>query len=175
MKIFEENRLNSLDEKYFTTTAPTSHPSDSSRASDCSCQIRSKISRNETNLKDLDLKITLELVDFKKRLEDIRNILGNAGPSSSDPPPAGPTHSTPEGNPLLPFPMRIPDPSSPTPSRPETGSSAINGEADAEHPDSISQSEVPRNSLEMSPTSDISSDFDTGESEYEFSDVDHLN
>ena len=175
LKIFEENRLNSLDEKYFTTTAPTPHPSDSSRASDCSCQIRSKISRNETNLKDLDLKITLELVDFKNRLEDIRNILGNAGPPSFNPPPTGPTHSTTEGNPLLPFPIRIPDPSSSTPSRPETGSNSINGETDAEHTDTNSHSEVLRNSLEMSPTSDISSDDDTGKSEYDFSDVDHLN
>ena len=56
LKIFEENRLNSLDEKYFATTAPTPDPSDSSQPSNCSCQIRSKISSNATNLKDLDLK-----------------------------------------------------------------------------------------------------------------------
>ena len=129
----------------------------------------------KTNLKDLDLKITLELIDFKNRLEDIRNILGNAGPPSFNPPPTGPTHSITEGNPLLPFPIRIPDPSSSTPSRPETGSNSINGETDAEHTDTNSHSEVLRNSLEMSPTSDISSDDDTGESEYDFSDVDHLN
>ena len=51
LKIFEENRLNSLDEKYFATTTSTSFSSDSSSSSECSCQIRSKISRNESNLK----------------------------------------------------------------------------------------------------------------------------
>ena len=101
MKIFEENRLNSLDEKYFATTSPTPQSADSSWSSDCSCQIRSKISRNETNLKDLYLKITLELVDFKKKLEDIRNIVGNAGSPSSESPQAGATKSSPEGNLLL--------------------------------------------------------------------------
>ena len=146
--------MNSLDEKYFSTSAPTSHPSDSSGASDCSCQIRSKISRNENNLKNLDLKITLELVDFKKRLDDIRNILESAGPSSSEPTPEAPAPSSPEENPLLPLPSRIP-PSS-TPSRPVTESNKNDEETDDENPTS-------------------ESDFDTGKSEYEFSDVDHLN
>ena len=170
LKIFEENRLNSLDQKYFSTTSPNPHPSNSSRGSDCSCQIQSKISRNETNLKDLDLKITLELVNFKKRLEDIRNILGNANPPSSDPPPEG---STPEGNTLLPSSMRIP--SSPTLSRPEAELDTFDEETDTENPDSNPKSNVLRNSLVMSTTSDTSTDFDTAESEYEFSDVDHLN
>ena len=173
LKIFEENRLNSLDEKYFTTTAPTSLPSDSSNASDCSCQIRSKISRNETNLKDLDLKITLELVDFKRRLDEIRNILGNAGSPTSDPSPAGRPNSSPEENPLLlPAPVRVTDPSSSNPSRPETRPNTRIEETEAERPDLISHSEEPISSLEMSTSS---SDSDTGESEYEFSDVDYLN
>ena len=154
LKIFEENRLNSLDEKYFATTAPTPQSSDSSRSSDCSCQIRSKISRNETNLKDLDLKITLELVDFKKKLEDIRNLVGNAGSPSSESPQAGATNSSPEGHLLLLIP-----PSS-------TVASASN-DTEAEHPEPISSNEEPRNT-----PSDISSDSNTDDSEFDFSDVD---
>ena len=146
LKIFEENRLNSLDEKYFTTSAPIPHPSDSSQSSNCSCQIKSKISRNETNLRDLDLKITLELVDFRKKLEDIRNLLGSAGSTTSESPPS------------------------------ESGGGLGNiadtdtqeNEAD---PGPTSSAEVPSLTFEISPTSDISIDA-TDDSEFDFSDVD---
>ena len=166
-----------LDEKYFVTTAPTPHPSDSSQPSNCSCQIRSKISRNTTNLKDLDLKITLELVDFKKKLEDIRNLLGNAGSPPSESLQAGATNSSPEGNILLLIPPSTSSDSSSTPhasNKSETGSgylpATIIKETEAD-PDSISITEEPSNTPEVSPTSDISID-ETDDSEFDFSDVD---
>ena len=105
--------------------------------------------------------------------------MGNAGSPSSESPQAGATNSSPEGHLLLLIPPSASSDSSSTPhpsNKSEAGScylpDTVINETEAEHPEPISSSEEPRNTPEVSAPSDISSDSNTDDSEFDFSDVD---
>ena len=92
IKLFEENRKNSLNDKYFPpTTSPTSSSSNpSSNPSlnlDCSCQIRAQISRNSATLEEVDARVVSALENLERKLGLIE---ARIHPSPNNPPNAPP-------------------------------------------------------------------------------------
>ena len=77
LKLLEDSRLSSLHSKYFSPTSSNLGPS-SDNSSDCPCQIRAQISRNATNLMNMESLLTLELQNISKRLDDIKVQGGTA-------------------------------------------------------------------------------------------------
>ena len=102
LKILEENRTSSLQEKYFPPASQAPNFSaEILSAPDCSCQIRSQISRNTHNLEELQLKLSSEMQLLTKKLDSLikQSVTCSSSPerpSSSVPlPSSSAAHSTP--------------------------------------------------------------------------------
>lgn len=94
IKLLEDSRLDALHSKYFSSTSSNPNPpSDTSWSSDCPCKIRAQIIRNGDNLKDMELRFSMELEQVRKRLEDITRSTAPPPPQSTQSPPT--TTSTP--------------------------------------------------------------------------------
>ena len=88
IKLLEDSRFDALHAKYFSPTSSNPSPSsDSSWFSDCPCQIRAQISKNSDNLKNIETKLSLELQQVRKRLEEITRSEAPTPPQPSQSPP----------------------------------------------------------------------------------------
>ena len=72
LKILEENRTSSLNEKYFSPASQApKFSSETLSTPDCSCQIRAQISRNNQNLRELEMKLSSEIQLIYRKLDSI--------------------------------------------------------------------------------------------------------
>ena len=153
LKILEENRTNSLHEKYFSPSSQASKFStETLSAPDCSCQIRAQISRNTLNLKELEMKLSSEMQLLNRKLDYIINqsITCSSTPETrTNSVPASSSSSIPSS------PVSSSDPEIPG-NIPTAASSPLN------HPDH-------EDPVEAEPSS--ATDSDDNESDFNFSDV----
>ena len=106
IKLLEDSRLDSLHNKYFSPTSSNLGPSsDTSWSSDCPCQIRAQITRNTDNLKNMEITLSIELQQVRKKLEDITRSTAPTPPQSTHTPPTSTSIPTPS-----PLPRQIPVP-----------------------------------------------------------------
>ena len=112
LKMFEDKQRQDLSNKYFSPSVDSSSfssaHSDTSWSSNCSCQIRSKISANSLNIENLQKRLEIGLVKFEEKLVNIETTIRGTKADVSQPPPQTSSSNTPQSAPTT-------NPPAPTP------------------------------------------------------------
>ena len=91
LKMFEDKQRQDLSNKYFSPSVDSSSfssaHSDTSWSSNCSCQIRSKISANSLNIENLQKMLETGLVKLEEKLVNMEVTIKKTKPDVSQPTP----------------------------------------------------------------------------------------